>query len=639
LAVSAILGTTIASGAAVAADSGDITSDILANRNVTLSGDAVVNLPSGTTTYTGGLSGEGTLTVGGTGTLILTKDSDFTLPRYRQRQRVNTTKGNHPYTTVSNPDPPAVIVKRGAILQYGNGEGQQGVIGHYPYRTPGYRQNADNIRVDGTLRLAVKNRSPNLGTISGSGLVTQPRFLWGGLDLTGPHPFSGVIDNGTGINFGRIDSPLSLPQARAILNQGSAILSASQRDLILKQNFYERHYGSDVNVHTWAGGKVVLAGVYSYTDHGPDTNPSLSDPSLNYRVVAHKDSKRGTNIEGANVQWGDGTTNKIFMPGTKDTVYINLHEQSGQRSRLAFDYNGPVTLSAPIGGGKYHDTLAAPGAGDIVLMGTRGNDVTFSADQYYDGSTTIEPHATLRLGSGHTAGDGSLLTGSHTRRIVDLGALVVDNTTKAIRLSHLSGGGSLTQSGAATTTLTGATTYTGKTTVSRGRLAVAAGNLSSSRSVELTGPSAILDLRMAGKQAIKRLTAVGGATILLATGGALTVGHDKKTVSALAKEAKATIGGTEFRIRPAGAGQGIALISTGNGTDKAHTKRAGEDATSKRLTGQVDKTRFAKTANSSMLLWSMPFAGAACAAVATVFCFIRFRRLGPGRDTVGKPQA
>lgn len=59
---------------------------------------------------------EGTLTVRGSGTLVLTRDSDFTLPRSRQRQRVGTVGGNHPYVTVTRLDPPAVTVERGATL-------------------------------------------------------------------------------------------------------------------------------------------------------------------------------------------------------------------------------------------------------------------------------------------------------------------------------------------------------------------------------------------------------------------------------------------------------------------------------------------------------------------------------------------
>ncbi|MFF5183091.1 autotransporter [Streptomyces sp. NPDC000345] len=493
---------------AVAAGARDVTADVLAGRDVTLTGDTVVTVPSGTTTYDGVFRGEGTLTVRGGGTLVLTRDSDFTLPKARQRQVVRTQGGNHPYTTVTHPDPPAVTVERGTTLQYGTGGGT-GLIGHFPYDTPGYRLNQLNVRVDGTLRLSL-TRTFNIGTISGSGLVTQPRSTWGTLDLAGTHPFSGVLDNGTGMAVGRPEYPVSLPAARAILNQGSWIIDTPlYQTITLRQDFYQRAYGSDVNVHTRPGSKVVLTGQYSYSDQGGDTHPSLSDPGLNWRALPHQSNKRGTNIEGADVRWGDGTTHRIFMPGTKDTVYINLHERSGRRSRLTFDYDGPVTLGAPIGGGVYHDTLAAPGAGDVVVAGTEGNDVTFAAAQYYDGSTTVEKGAVLRLGSGTAGGDGSLLTGTTRRRIVNDGTLVVRNTRTPVSLSGIGGSGALVQSGTATTTLTGsAVTYTGTTTVRKGTLALRAGaGLANSRAIRLTSAGARLDT---GGSALRVTSTLGG---------------------------------------------------------------------------------------------------------------------------------
>ncbi|WP_369249980.1 autotransporter [Streptomyces sp. R41] len=516
---------------ATAAGSQDVTADVLAGRDVTLSGDAVVTVPAGTTTYGGVFHGEGMLTVRGSGTLILTRDSDFTLPKARQRQTVQTQGGNHPYTTVANPDPPAVTVERGATLQYGTGGGT-GLIGHFPYSTPGYRLNQLNVRVDGTLRLSL-TRTFNIGTISGSGLVTQPRNMWGTLDLAGTHPFSGVIDNGTGMAVGRPEYPVALPNARAILNQGSWIIDTPlYQTITLRQNFYQREYGSDVNVHTRPGSKVVLTGQYSYSDRGGDTNPSLSDPDINWQRIPHDLNKRGTNIEGANVQWGDGTTHKIFMPGTKDTVYINLHEASGRRSLLTFAYNGPVTLGAPIGGGKYHDTLAAPGAGDVVIKGTRGNDVTFAAKQYYDGSTTIEKGAVLRLGSGSPGGDGSLMTGTARRRVVNDGTFVVRNTSTPVTINRVDGTGGFTQSGAATTTLTGdEVTYTGATTVTKGTLALAGGaSLAHSKAIRLTSPGARLDARATGLRVTTSLTGKGtvrgAVTNEGVVAGALTVTGD-----------------------------------------------------------------------------------------------------------------
>ncbi|GAB2859311.1 autotransporter-associated beta strand repeat-containing protein [Streptomyces deserti] len=485
----------------------DVTADVLADRDVTLTGDTVVTVPSGTTTYDGVFRGEGTLTVRGSGTLVLTEDSDFTLPKSRQRQKVSVLGGNHPYVTTTDPDPPAVTVERGATLQYGDG-GTTGLIGHFPYNTPAFRLNQDNIRVDGTLRLSLKS-AYNLGTISGSGLITQPRFLWGTWDLAGTHSFSGVIDNGTQVNAGRPEYATGLPNVRKVLNQGTwTVDTPLGRTVTMGMDFYQREYGSDINVQSRPGGKVILTGQYSWSDRGGDTDPSLSDPALNWTPARKNVNKRGTNIKGADVRWGDGTTNRIFMPGTAETVYINLLA-ARSRSELTFDYDGPVTLGAPIGGGRFHDTLAAPGAGDVVIAGTPGNDVTFAARQYYDGSTTVEKGAVLRLGS--SRGDGSLLMGSARRRVVNDGTLVVQNRSTPVSLSRVSGSGAFVQSGAATTTLTGpAVTYTGTTTVREGTLALRSGaTLTRSRAITLTSAGARLDAGTAGLRVATTLTGRG----------------------------------------------------------------------------------------------------------------------------------
>ncbi|MCT9075450.1 autotransporter-associated beta strand repeat-containing protein [Streptomyces fulvoviolaceus] len=499
---------------AVAAGARDVTADVLADRDVTLTGDTVITVPSGTTTYDGVFRGEGTLTVRGSGTLVLTKDSDFTLPKSRQGQQVSIPGGNHPYVTTSNPDPPAITVERGATLQYGNG-GTTGLIGHFPYNTPAFRLNQDNIRVDGTLRLSLKNVGYNLGTISGSGLLTQPRFLWGTWDLSGTHSFSGVIDNGTQVNAGRPEFATSLPNVRKVLNQGTWTVDTPLGQTVTQRmDFYQREYGSDINVQSRPGSKVVLTGQYSWSNQGGDTNPSLSDPALNWTPANKNVNKRGTNIKGANVQWGDGTTHKIFMPGTAETVYINLLA-ARSRSLLTFDYNGPVTLGAPIGGGRFHDTLAAPGAGDIVIAGTRGNDVTFAAVQYYNGSTTVEKGAVLRLGSGKSGGDGGLYTGGDLYKVVNNGSLVLNNTSKALSLPRISGSGSLTQAGAATTTLTGsAVSYTGTTTVSKGTLALRQGaTLSRSKAIRLTSSGSRLDAGTAGLRVATTTSLSGKGTV------------------------------------------------------------------------------------------------------------------------------
>lgn len=522
--LAAVAALTVTAPPATAAGLRDVTADVLADRDVTLTGDTVVTVPSGKTTYDGVLRGEGTLTVRGTGTLILTRDSDFTLPRSRQQQAVRIQGGNHPYVTTTRPDPPAITVERGATLQYGNG-GTTGLIGHFPYNTPAFRLNQDNIRVDGTLRLSLTS-AYNLGTVSGSGLITQPRFLWGTWDLSGTHSFSGVIDNGTQLNAGRPEYATSLPNVRKILNQGTYTVDTPLGQTVtMGMDFYQREYGSDINIQSRPGSKVVLTGQYSWSNQGGDTNPSLSDPALNWTPARKNVNKRGTNIKGANVQWGDGTTHKIFMPGTAETVYINLLA-ARSRSLLTFDYNGPVTLGAPIGGGRFHDTLSAPGAGDIVIKGTKGNDVTFAAVQYYNGSTTVEKGAVLRLGSGRSGGDGGLYTKGDLYKVVNNGSLVLNNAGRALALSRISGGGSLTQTGAATATLTGsAVTYTGTTTVKKGTLALRSGaTLTRSRAIRLTSTSSRLDAGPAGLRVATALSGKGTVKGAVTNAGVVTGG-------------------------------------------------------------------------------------------------------------------
>ncbi|WP_245848554.1 hypothetical protein [Lentzea kentuckyensis] len=517
--VTAVLLAALCSPSAVAQPGGrDVTADIRANRNVTLSGDAVVRLPGGVTTYTGVITGEGTFTVGGTGTLVLVKNSDFALPSGRRRQKVVTAGGNHPVNRIENPDPPAVIVQRGATLQYGDGSGADGSIAHVT-QVPELALNTLNHQVDGALDLALRRRL-NLGVISGSGLVKQRRGTWPGIDLPGTHPFTGTLYVGTGADYGSLHYLTALPHVRKVVNQGSFIHNAPDKEVITDAaDIYSQYYGNDINFHTWGSGVVRMSGVYSWSDNGSDTDPALSDPARNFATVPHRDNKRGINIEGATVTWGDGTNNRFFLPGNENTVYINMHaEGNGTRSMLTFDYNGPVTLDAPISGGKYHDTMADVGRGGVVIAPTPGNAVTFTAPQNYDGDTTIGAGASLRLGDGSPQGDSSLL---RTGKIVDNGELITQNATQGVELARISGTGSVTQAGPAVTTLTGGLTYTGRTTVRAGTLAVTGGTLAASAAVDLPATGATLDLTKAGDQTINNLSGVQGSTVT--AGRALTV--------------------------------------------------------------------------------------------------------------------
>jgi autotransporter-associated beta strand protein len=515
---------TVPFAAAPAQAANDITGQIRAGQDVVLNGDAVVNLGDGEEiTYGGHFSGVGTLTISGPGKLILTANSDFSIPEDRQTQIVEARGEPWWWNTIENPDPPAVTIEAGATLQYGDGTSTTGTLGHYPYDLPNFEWNALNHQVDGTLIVAVHGGRYHPGNLSGSGFIVQPRGTWDGLALAGNHTFSGVLYNGTVVHYSQREFLSTMPEVDTVVNQGSFIIDTQDgNDTVLDVDFYSREWGNDINFHSQIfGSKVVMSGVYSWADSGPDTDPSLSDPDLNYEVVAHNHNKRGINIEGALVQWGDGTDNEFFLPGNRDTVYINMHARR-MRSHLILNYNGPVRLDAPISGGIFHDTMSAVGIGDVTIAGTAGNDVTFADQQNYDGVTTIEPDAILRLGAGEEGGgdgsaDGWLLTGGEQTAIVDDGALVVDNVEHEASLEDISGAGSLEQAGPATVTLTGGIEYTGATTVSDGTLALTGGDLAASEHVALSGESAVLDLSQVEGQTVHDLSGVAGAALRLGT--------------------------------------------------------------------------------------------------------------------------
>lgn len=506
-------------GSGTAADSGvsgtDITADILANRDITLSGPAYARLPAGTTTYTGSISGQGTVRLmpaASTSTLVITRAWTYTLPVAQQVQVVTKTvyPGAGYALNISGSNPPVLTIDPGVTFQIGTNttaDNNPNVIATSDSKNTAAlingEVNLNNILNNGTIALS-SWQSILLGQISGSGNIVQLPGVWGGNKPCGVSSFTGVLALTTGHDFGSNHVAASFPNAKAILNEGSWLVWSPPGSVVrVPQNIYEAAYGNDINFHAIGPSTIIMAGIYSHTDNSPHNspnlvNPGLSDPSLNYAKVIYRGgandvngndgSYRGVNIErgAGTVQWGDGTHANFFLPAApspaepypavgQKNAYINL-----RGGNLAFNYNGAVTLHVGItggGGGPHRD--GSVGSGNVTIMGTPGNDVTFGQPQNYNGTTTIGANAILRLGTGTPvplnyatvrptgkstflqatySGDASLLTaesagGLATNAIVNDGQLIVQNTSTAITLSNISGSGSLVQAGAAALTL------------------------------------------------------------------------------------------------------------------------------------------------------------------------------------------
>ena len=573
----------------------DITADILANRDVTLTGDSVIKLPSGTTTYTGVISGQGTLRLSTTAasTLVITKTSTFTLPVARQVQVV--TKKTYPGAgyalTITGVNPPVLTIDPGVTFQIGtytSADSSPNVIATSDSKNEASLINGEinlnNILNNGTIVIS-SSQFVLLGQVSGNGSILQAPGVWGGNSSGGVSTYSGVLSLSVGQDFGSNHVAASLANAKAVLNEGSWLVWSPPGSVVtVTQNIYEAAFGNDINFHAIGPSTIVMSGVYSHTDNSPHNqpnlvNPGLSDPELNFAKTIYREganapngndaSYRGINIErgAGTVQWGDGTHANFFLPSApspaevdpplgKKNAYINL--RSGT---LAFNYNGPVTLHIGItggGGGPHRD--GSVGNGNVKIMPTPGNDVTFAQPQNYNGTTTIGANAILRLGTGtpvplryitiHAtrgkssvlqatySGDASLLTaespnGAATNAIVNDGQLIVQNTTTAITLSNISGSGSLTHNGTVALTLrnnsySGATTLNAGTTLAGSANAMGTGNVVNNAALALTGGQRELTLGGSFQQG------ANGQLTLAIAGPAAGVDHDHLTVAGAA---------------------------------------------------------------------------------------------------------
>ncbi|MGO9818706.1 MAG: Hint domain-containing protein [Acidocella sp.] len=632
---------------------GDITSLITADGgadNIALQGgNYVINLPAGATTYTGVISGAGTLTINspnGAGTLVLTQTPTYTLPTAEQTQAVSSyfyTFADVEYDglwganglwkgwvyVVNNPDPASLTIGTGTTLQLGNASASGVTINN-------------DIVDNGTLLLAEAYDTGLItigGTISGSGGVTVVSGGYnGGIRLYGVNTFTGpslYLEDGA--NIGTDHEYGSTPDTSFIFIDTSylptvPVPSTGEPGYVdVTQNIWEDRYENDINLDDHSG-LTELSGVYSYSDSGNESAPSLTNAALNYTCMPKNYSERGVNVEGSVVQFGDGTTSTMFINGNAYNSYINLHSNG----ILGFDYIGTTTLNTAIGGGQYLASLSTPGVGDVVIRGnsSNANHVIFTQAEFYNGLTQIDAGTVLQLGDGTTGnasgtagaigyynssgGNSSLLTadtanGASTDSITDNDLLIVDNTTGAVdgittvSLSNISGVGGLEQIGDLALTLLENTDYTGATTIGGDSTLYigvnssgVAGSIADSSGVALTGAGAVLDISQAGNQTIQDLVGVAGSTVALGS-GALTLG----TADSTEFDGSITDGGLA-------GGTGGSLIKQGSGVltlggDNGYTGGTVIDAGA--LIGSVESFGTGSIVNDATLVINQDSAG------------------------------
>ena len=506
-------GTTVSAGE-LQVGNGGTSGSIIGNVSM-INGSQLAFNRSDNLDFDGSISGVGTLTKSGNGTLTLTGDNSFLGYGY---------------------------VYSGS-LQLGNGGTTGSVL-------------ADVALFSGAH--LTFNRADTLtyaGLITGSGTLTK--IGAGTLTLTGANTYTGgTTVNGGTLQLGNGGGTGSITRDVALSN--SSVLAFNRSDSLT----YSGAVSGNGSLQQNGAGTLILTGNNDYSGGTSVTGGILqignggNSGSLTGAVSLASNTglafSRTDNLTYGGIVSGDGSLSKYgdgILTLTGANTYTGLTRIYRGTLQL-----GDVTATGSIAGNITVDpyaTLAFRPFSDLLYSGTiNGNGalskigygwLTLSGDNTYTGGTTVSDGGGLVLGNGGTTGsimgNVSLAAGTNLRFFRSNSVTYGDVIT---------GSGSVIQSGTGTLILTGNNTYTGGTTVNGGTLNVGsadgnmAGGLSGTSQVTLAGgtlnlnaqgtlnPSAVLDMS-AGTvnlnksiQSIAALSGTGG-TINLAAGSYLQI--------------------------------------------------------------------------------------------------------------------
>ncbi|WP_407051591.1 autotransporter-associated beta strand repeat-containing protein [Methyloraptor flagellatus] len=348
----------------------------------------------------------------------------------------------------------------------------------------------------GTVAPASSKSLTLAGVVSGTGGLTMAGA--GRLTLSGTNTYGGgtTVSAGTLVissdgNLG--DAAGGLALSGAILNTGNSTIS-SARAVSLS--------GSS-SIATTGAGTLTLSGVVSGTG-------SLSKGSAGTLVLSGTNTySGGTTIRAGTVQvssdanLGGATGGLVMGGGTLATTASFTSNRGVDFTNIGTFQTATGTTLTLTGGITGLGVINKTGAGTLVLAGTNTDN---------DGGATISA-GTLQVGNGGTSG---VLLGD----VSNNASLVFDRSDAVTFLYAIDGSGSLTQAGTGTLTLSGSSSYTGGTTVSSGSLVVSgsiAGAVSVASGATLGGGGSIAGI----------VTLSSGATLapgVAGTPGTLSVG-------------------------------------------------------------------------------------------------------------------
>ncbi|NCX97209.1 MAG: hypothetical protein EBX35_01075, partial [Planctomycetia bacterium] len=443
--------TTIVAGSTLSIGNGGTTGSVAGS--VVNNGALTINR-SDALTYSGVISGTGTLTKQGVGVLTL--------------GGANTYSGG---TTI--PDGTANTVGGLAVTTAtGLGTGPLTVGTAGPSAATVASANAAFLNVSNAAAVTLANNIA-LPTTPASATVYSLQKTGGGTTATGTNLLlSGIISGGNANTTLMLNSSLSGDFSTSYQLSGVNTLTGKvrvNRGAVILDNANALgtatlEVQSNANTVLTTGGNVRLNGAFTLSNNvvigtANNTISSLGNTAGISGVISGTAAwgklgtgtlvLTGTNtISGAasvlegTLQIGNGGTTGSLPTGTAFTT----------NGTLAFNRSDAITYSGVIGG-----------TGGVSQRGT--GTTTLTGANTYTGVTTIAAGGTLQIGSGGTSG---VLPGDVTNN----GTLTLNRSDTVTFAGAISGAGGVTKLGAGTTSLTGTLSYTGPTTVNAGILAV-----------------------------------------------------------------------------------------------------------------------------------------------------------------------
>jgi fibronectin-binding autotransporter adhesin len=224
---------------------------------------------------------------------------------------------------------------------------------------------------------------------------------------------------------------------------------------------------------------------------------------------------------------------------------------SSTAATLALQNSVATSIALQVGGNNASTTYAGSltGGGSLEKLGT--GSLILSGSNTYSGTTTVTA-GTLQVGSG--------TTGSISGNVVNNAALVFGRSNSASYSGDISGSGSVTNSGAGTFTLSGSNSYAGPTTLAGGVLALASANaLPSSGTVTFTGGA----LQYSGSYSTDLSSRIAGSS------GAVSIDTNGQSIAFSSALAASNVGGLTK------SGSGTLTLSAANGFTGAVTLGGG----------------------------------------------------------------